>query len=139
MSQIIEVTIARENFFHYTNEEVIEKFGMPIPTHVKIHLTDELKNKAIKMKQVMKELQLSSMKTISSRGADETHSHLELFENGINIPIACCEDFDRLFPVFDPQSFMLCIDSLNKKFHISFLYTNGHSECNIKSAGFDIA
>jgi hypothetical protein len=122
-----------------TNDFVLRTFKMPIPTHVKLNLQPSLIDKMKKVKQIMKEQELSNSSFISSFRRDTEHSNVELLYDSKEIIISKYEDFDRLFNTFDNQCFTLTCDSIYKNtFTAQFIYVTSWTEFVFSTSNFSI-
>ena len=124
-----------------TQESIVKKFGMKIPTQVRINFTEDLLKRMMATPKVMESNRFNTVEYISSTRRDNEHSFIELFDEKNEI-IECSkyDDFDTQFNTFDEESFSIVCQSIyDYSFEINMLYVNSWTEFPFSTKRFSLS
>lgn len=122
----VDTLTAIQNSPYPDERTVIDYFGMPLPSHVQLDLTADLVNQMKEVQQLLNQHSLARIEFLSSFHRDTNKSWVTFYRDGDLLPISQYEDFDKLWPTIEQDSFRLCADSLyGGQFTAEFIYGNG--------------
>jgi len=108
-----------------TEEEVKQAFGLGIPTHIHLYFTDALIEKMKKIQSLIRENNLTTIKTLSSYRKSPDSSYAIFYRNDEEMHIPKYVDGGRKYDIVELNNFSLTCDSFyGVKFSASFLYTS---------------
>lgn len=139
--KIIDVKIqwTRKNYDAAKEKTIVEAFQMPIPTEVKLFLTDLTLDKMKEAAQLTSSFRFNKIEFISSTLKNTEHSKVEFYKNGQIIMPAQYEDMERYVDIVDSDHFSIIKTSHNKSFVAKFLYSNSTcAEFSFETCGFAI-
>src|SRR5579875_2624522 len=139
MSRTIIATVNMRDV-EMPEDEVRHLFGMDIPTHIHLVLTDELLAKMKHIQNLIKENNLTSIETLSSYRKAPDSSYALFYRNDELMKIPKYLDGYNKYDTVDLNSFTLTCKSIHSRnFSASFLYTSSSChELEIKTQYFDI-
>lgn len=139
--KIIDVKVESQ-FKNYDPEKqkaVVKAFKMPIPTDVRLFLTDLTLAKMTEAAQLTSKFRFNKIEFISSTRKDPEHSRVELYKDGQIIMPASYEDMERYIDMVELNHFRIIKTSHSKSFLAEILYSN--ATCNefvFETCGFTI-
>lgn len=121
-------------------DQVRHLFGLDIPTHIHLFLTDALFEKMKNIQKMIKENNLTTIKTLSSYRKTPDSSYALFYRNNELMDIPKYLDGDIKYSVVDLNNFTLTCDSVHaRNFSASFLYTSALcNELEVKTQYFNI-
>ena len=106
---------------------VSSKFGMGIPTHIQLNLSEALINKMHYVQELITQHKLSIIQFNSHlTNLFEPPSDVILLKNNDIIPVSSFTEYEKTWQTFDSKSFNLsCHRVYSNKFQAHFFYKNG--------------
>lgn len=118
-------------------ERIFTTYGMPVPTHLQLQLSQELLNKMIAVKNISNLYNLKKIEFYSKDRNNTNRSFANIFNGDTKIETTYYEEAGK-FPCYNNESFRLIYDSFYEQFCVEFYYINSYIECPFSTHYFDI-
>lgn len=145
MTYRLELQLSRRHGRKRVNSDLVDQtkldYGMPLPTSIKVTLTNSLVEKMKKLEKVLIEEQVTEMQIISSRYIDKEHSHIDLFYNNEKMEVTKYESAGKYIPNFDQDCFHIVLSTLHDKskpFSLSLMYVSDTNHKDIYTDNFSL-
>lgn len=119
------------------HQRIFETYKMHVPTHVELHITEDLANRMLTVKNLSMCHNLNKVEFSSVNPNTLQRSLAYILENGKKIATTFYVE-SGTFPCYNEERFILKYDNFYEMFCINFYYKNSYSEQRFISNYFNL-